>query len=486
VTRPAAGPAAGTRHGLMLTVLMSAMFMAQFDFFVVNVAAPDLQHDLHATEGALQLVVGGYAFAYGGAMIIGGRLGDLLGHRRLFVHGTLGFAITSLLCALAASPAELVVARLAQGFTGALMIPQILALITATFPPDERGRSLGWYSAAAGLGSIAGQVLGGLLVDADIAGLGWRVIFLVNVPIGAVVAPVAARALPERRERGRVSLDPLGAVGVAVAVSLVLIPLTVGRTQGWPAWTWLSLAAAAPAGAVTLAWERVLQRRGSTPMLELSLLRNGSFAGGLIAAAVYMLSFVSLMFALTLVLQRGLGLDPLEAGLVFAPMGVSFAAAALAVRVIARRHADRVALTGSLVSTAGLAMLVACLAARGDATPVGWIALALFVTGAGNGLVHPSILGIALKGVPASHAGAGSGMVVTAQQLAGSVGVAAFGAVFYAALHAYGGVDRYASAMEWTTGLCMVAMLAFSAIVYANARPPAAGHARREREPCDP
>jgi MFS family permease len=428
-----------SRQGVMLAVLMSAMFMAQFDFFVVNVAAPDLQHDLHASEGALQLVVGGYAFAYGGAMITGGRLGDLFGHRRLFVQGTAGFAITSLLCALAVSPGELVAARLAQGFTGALMIPQILALVTATFPPAERARSLSWYSAAAGLGSIAGQVLGGLLVQADIAGLGWRAIFLVNVPLGAIVSPLAARMLPERRDRRPASLDPLGAAGVAVALSLVLVPLTVGRTQGWPAWTWACLAAALPAAAVTLAWERQLVRRGSTPMLELSLLRSASFAGGLTAAAAYMLSFASLMFALTLVLQRGLGLDPLEAGLVFCPMGVSFAAAALGVRELARRHGGR-------------------------------IALALLVTGAGNGLVHPAILGIALRGVPAHHAGAGSGMVVTAQQLAGSVGVAALGAVFFAALHADTGADRYATAMEWTTAICLLAMLAFAAIVVAIGR----------------
>jgi EmrB/QacA subfamily drug resistance transporter len=456
----------------MLTLLMSAMVMAQFDFFVVNVAAPDLQHDLHASEGALQLIVGGYAFAYGGSMITGGRLGDLFGHRRLFVQGTLGFAITSMLCALAAGPGQLVAARVAQGFTGALMIPQILGLVTATFPPDQRGRSLSWYSAAAGLGSIAGQVLGGLLVQADIAGLGWRVIFLVNVPVGAVVSPLAARVLPERSERRPASLDPLGAVGVAVALSLVLVPLTVGRTQGWPTWTWLSLGAAVPAGAAALAWERWLARRGATPMLELSLLRLRSFAGGLTAAAFYMLSFASLMFALTLVLQRGLGLDPLEAGLVFAPMGVSFAAAALAVRERARRRGAEIAIAGSLLAVAGLGMLVACLAAGGDATPPAWIALALLVAGAGNGLVHPSILGLALRSVPADHAGAGSGMVVTAQQLAGSVGVAGLGAVFYAALHASARPDRYATAMQWTAGLCLLAMLAFAAIVAAVGRQP--------------
>lgn len=166
--------------GLMLVVLLSATFMGQFDFFVVNVAAPSLQRDLHAGAGALELIVGGYAFAYASAMITAGRLGDLFGHRRLFVVGTSGFALTSLLCALAQNTEQLVAARLAQGLTGALMIPQVLALITATSPPKSRASAFGWYSAAAGLGSIAGQVLGGLLIQADVAGLAWRTIFLVT------------------------------------------------------------------------------------------------------------------------------------------------------------------------------------------------------------------------------------------------------------------------------------------------------------------
>jgi EmrB/QacA subfamily drug resistance transporter len=454
----------------MLTVLLSAMFMAQFDFFVVNVAAPDLQRDLAASEGALQLVVGGYAFAYGGAMITGGRLGDLFGHRRLFVNGTIGFAVTSLLCAVAASPGELVAARLAQGVTGALMIPQILALITATFPADQRARALGWYSAAAGLGSIAGQVLGGLLVEADIAGLGWRAIFLVNVPVGVVVAALAARMLPEPGERGSTSLDLVGAVGVAATLGLVLVPLTLGRTQGWPAWTRVSIAAALPVALATLGWERTLARRGSTPVLELSLLRNASFSAGLVAGAIYMLSFASLMYTLTLLLQAGLGLDPLQAGLVFSPMGVSFAVTAVYARRVPARHALRVVVLGGVLAAAGLGLVVAALAAGGDDTGTGWLMLALLVAGAGNGLVHPTLIGFTLTTVRAHHAGAASGMVVTAQQFAGAVGVAAIGAVFYSALHAHAGPDRYASAMQWAGILCLLAMLAVASLALVMRR----------------
>src|SRR4051794_12936999 len=184
-SRPRAVPAG------VLTVLLTATFMAQFDFFVVNVAAPSVRADLHASESGLELVVGGYAFAYAAALVLGGRLGDLFGHRRIFVCGMLGFTVTSALCGVAVDPAQLVAARLAQGLTAAMMLPQVLAVISASSDVTARPRAMAWYGVAAGAGSIAGQVFGGLLVTADVAGLGWRLIFLVNVPIGAVGAAAA-------------------------------------------------------------------------------------------------------------------------------------------------------------------------------------------------------------------------------------------------------------------------------------------------------
>src|SRR5579859_6905858 len=173
-----------SRRWLMLPVVLLAMFMAGFDIWVVNVAAPSLQRDLHVSDASLQLIVGGYAFMYASGMVTGGRLGDLLGYRRLFMIGVASFALASLLCGLAQSPAELVVARLLQGPTGAAMVPQVLALITATFPARERSRALAWFGVTVGVGFVSGQVLGGGLIEADPFGLGWRAIFLVNVPVG--------------------------------------------------------------------------------------------------------------------------------------------------------------------------------------------------------------------------------------------------------------------------------------------------------------
>ncbi|HEY4017317.1 MAG TPA: MFS transporter, partial [Pseudonocardiaceae bacterium] len=305
-------------------MLLSAMVMAQFDFFVVNVAAPTLALRLHAGPAALELIVGGYAFAYASGMITGGRLGDLYGYRRLFVVGMVGFAVASLLCGVAGDPVELVVARLVQGFTASLMVPQVLAVITAVVPAEDRGRALGWFGAATGLGAIAGQVLGGVLLNADVFGLGWRAIFLVNVPVGVVASVFAGRFLPRVRVVRGARLDLVGAAAVAVSLALVLVPLTLGRGAGWPTWTWVCLGLAVPGLGLTAYWLRWLRTRGGQPVLDPGLLRVRSYVAGLGSNVAFMVYFGSFMFTLTLLLQGGLGLSALDAGLAFLPMGVLY------------------------------------------------------------------------------------------------------------------------------------------------------------------
>ena len=266
----------------MLPVILIAMFMAGFDIWAVNVAAPSLQRDLHVSDAALQLIVGGYAFMYASGMVTGGRLGDLFGYKRLFLIGVVTFALASLACGLAPSAGVLVAFRLVQGLTGAVMVPQVVALITAAFPARERSRALGWYGATMGLGFVSGQILGGGLIQANIFGLGWRAIFLVNVPVGVIAVIVASIVVPPARGQRRPRLDPLGAIGVSGAVALALVPLTLGRDEGWPAWTWVSLAAALPVLAATLAWERRLTRIGGEPLLDLTLFRDRAFSAGLL------------------------------------------------------------------------------------------------------------------------------------------------------------------------------------------------------------
>ncbi len=458
----------------VLTVLLTATFMAQFDFFVVNVAAPSLRHDLHASDSALELVVGGYAFAYAAALVLGGRLGDLFGHRRIFVLGMLGFTATSALCGISVNPAQLIASRLAQGLTAALMLPQVLAVISSSSDATTRPRAMAWYGVAAGVGSIAGQVFGGLLVTADVAGLGWRLIFLVNVPIGLVGAVIARRVLPEatRSSARRSSLDPLGACGLAIGLALLLVPLTMGRTAGWPWWMWVSMVAAVPVLALTIRWQRVLHNRGGQPLLELSLFRARSFTTGLLASFAFMASFASYMFTLALLLQIGLGLNAFHAGLAFAPAGVGFSMSALLAPRLVARYGSAAVVGGCVVAAAGLAALGAIAAGGGQDASVAWIVVAAAVISMGNGVIVPTLIGSSLRDVPPQHAGAAAGALSTAQQFAGATGVAAIGTLFFATAGSGAG-----DGMAWAAAADALLILAVAALVVAGAR----GGRRSER-----
>lgn len=419
---------ATVRSPLMLPALLAAWFVAQFDFFVVNVAAPSIQHELHAGPAALEATVGGYAFTYAAGMITGGRLGDRFGYRRMFVSGVLAFTLASLLCGLAPGPGVLAVARLVQGAAGAVMVPQVLGLITAAYPPQERLRALSWYGATGGLGSIAGQVLGGLLLEADVLGLGWRAIFLVNVPIGLLTAGLAARVLPAHRAEHPPGQDPLGAVGLAAVLALVLVPLTVAPDQGWPAWTWISLAGSLPLAALVGWRQRRLAARGGTPVLEPALFRSRSYLSGIAAITAFMAYFASFMFTLALLLQDGLSLGPLEAGLVFAPMGLAFSMTALLGPRLLAWYGPWTTVVGCMIVGVGLVLLATLLDTGGT---LGWMVLALTLTGLGNGLVLPRLIGISLVEVPRAQAGIGTAVLTTAQQFAGAAGVAVLGTVYF-------------------------------------------------------
>lgn len=454
----------------MLVVLLSAWFMAQFDYFVVNVAAPSFQRDLHAGPAALQLIIGGYAFCYAAGMITGGRLGDMLGHRRMFVIGVLAFAATSLLCGLAASPAELIIARLAQGLAGAIMVPQVLAVITTSFPPDERARAIGWYGVAGGIASVAGQVLGGWLLSADLLGLGWRVIFYINVPVGSIAAIAAARVLPPHDNSKKASLDIPGAVGIAVTLGLILVPLTLGRTEHWPPWTWACLVGSVPAALLVVAWQRSLRRRGGQPVLETALFRYPSFSAGAAAIVGFMAYFATFVFVLTLLLQDHFGLSAFRAGLAFAPIGACFAVAAITGRWLVARYGTGVVLLGSGLTVAGLIVFT-----LSPGLPA--IIIAGAVISIGNGLVMPELIGAGLTEVRPAQAGIGAGMLTTAQQFAGSAGVTIIGSVFFAVLasNGYQAATRVSMLINLVLVLTVAALVAFIA---ARAHADAAGAIR--------
>jgi EmrB/QacA subfamily drug resistance transporter len=438
---------------LMLLVLLTSMFMAQFDLYVVNIAAPTLERDIHTGPAALELIVAGYGFTYASGLITGGRLGDLLGSRKMFLYGTLAFTLTSLFCGLAQSSTELVIARLLQGLAGAAMVPQVLALITAVFPTAERPRALAWFGVVTGVGAVAGQILGGALLEVDVLGLGWRIIFLVNVPIGLFTVAFGRRLLPDRKSDAKAKLDLVGAVAVSLSLALVLGPLALGQAEGWPVWTWICLVASVPAMALTLRYQKILAQRGGQPLLDVALFKDRAFSQGLVICLGIFSAFFSLMFTLTLVLQSGLGLSPLKAGITFTPLGLAYSVASIAVRRLTFKHGARLITLGTTLAGLGMLTLFAILRASGADMNAARLIGPLIIVGIGNGIAIPAVIGAVLAGAKTQTAGAAAGVLTTAQQFSSAAGVAVLGAVFFQVLGNEHRATAYSSALSWVTGI---------------------------------
>src|SRR5579884_4106168 len=278
VPRPAPSAVAAGRRWLTLAVVVTAAFLGTLDFFILNVALPSIGDDLHASPSHFQLVIAGYGLAYAVCLITGGRLGDILGRKRVFMAGVAGFTVASALCGCAPSADALVLARMLQGVAAALMFPQVLSIIQVTFPAEQRGTAFGVYGVVQGAASFSGIVLGGLLVQADVFGLGWRPIFLVNLPLGVLTLLGGWLLIPESRSPTARRLDLGGVALASVALFLLVFPLVEGREAGWPWWAFACLAAAGPALLVFVAFERRVLRRGGSPLVELTLFRDRSFA----------------------------------------------------------------------------------------------------------------------------------------------------------------------------------------------------------------
>src|SRR5436190_10172565 len=316
------------RSRWLLPVLFAPVFMVILDVFIVNVTAPSLRSELGASDSDLQWVVAAYLLTYAVSLITGGRLGDVFGRRRMFKLGIAGFTVASALCAAAPDPTTLIVARLLQGFGGAAMWPQVLSIIQVEFSPAERPKAFGVQGLVQGLAAIVAQIIGGGLIALDLLGLGWRWVFLVNVPVGAVALYAANRVLPESRSETARRLDLVGVALATLALSLVMIPAVEGRELGWPAWTFAAFALAIPAAALFVAAERRITARGGSPLVELRLFETRGFRIGLLSATV-LYFVISFFFLLAIYMQEGLGLSALDSGLAFTPIAVAFVASSL-------------------------------------------------------------------------------------------------------------------------------------------------------------
>lgn len=442
----------------LFTVLLGAA-LPLIDFFIVNVALPTIGRDLAASEAVLELVVAGYGVAYAVLLVLGGRLGDLFGRRRLFLGGMVAFGLTSLACGLAPDAWTLVVARVAQGAASAAMLPQVLATIQATTTGTRRAKAMSLYGATAGLSMVAGQILGGVLVAADIAGSGWRAVFLVNVPFVVLGLILAARAVPETRSQRPEPVDVPGTVLLALSLLALLVPLTEGRSAGWPLWTWLSLAAFPVLAAAFYTVERRADRAGRTPLVPPSLFALTSLRRGLLFMVPFSMGFSGFMFVIAVALQRGAGLGPVGAGLALAPMATTFFAVSLAGPRLVARYGSRVVTAGSLIQLAGVALIA--LAVWRQWPHLDFVSLlpGVAVAGAGQALQLPVVLRLIMSEVPAVRGGVGSGVMVTTQQSALALGVATLGTLFLSLVPRYGMRDALLTALFCQLAAVVVAGL---------------------------
>jgi len=424
-------PVLSSRRWWVLATVVAAQFMFGVDAFIVNVAIPTIAAELNASAVQIEAVIAIYLIAYATLVVTGGRLGDIYGTRNVFIAGVLGFTVTSLWCALAQSGPELIVARLAQGATAALMVPQVLATIHLLFADASRGRAFGIYGIVLGLAGAAGFLLGGILVTLDLAGFGWRAVFFVNVPFGVVIMGAAWKIMPMVPRRGGTRLDIPGAIVLFVGSLCLIGPMLFGHDVGWSPWVWLVMAAGVAVIVSFLRLERAVARRGGMPLIDLALLSDRAFMRGLAAVFFFFFANLSFYLVMTMFMQKALRIPPLQAGLVFVPLALTFVIASRHSAARAKRRGTLVLIEGCAVQIVGLAALV---------TTVEWIAapsaivlaLVLTIFGYGQGLVMAPLSSAVLSTVRPASAGAGSGMYGTTAQIANAAGVAAIGAVFFA------------------------------------------------------
>ncbi|GAA5051436.1 MFS transporter [Nocardia callitridis] len=414
---------------LGLATLLLAALLPMMDAFIVNVALPTIADDLGASGADLELVVAGYGLAFTVFLVLSGRLGDAYGRKRVLVTGLVVFTLASLLCALAGAGGWLVAARVLQGAAAALIVPQVLGTIQAAVAAERKPRAMSRYAAVSGLAAILGLVLGGVLVQADLWGTSWRLIFLVNLPLGIAAVVLTLLLVPETRSPHPTGIDLRGTALLGTTIVLLLVGLNRGALLGWPWWT-VALLVVLPCAAIVL-WrtETRVVEQGRVPLLPPSVLTEPRVRTGLLLVAPFLAAWAGYLFALPLTLQHGFGLDPAPAGLAVAPMSAAFLAGSFAVPKLRARLGDRTMSAGALGQAVGVLWLLGVL--HGDGAV--WLVMpGLVLIGLGQALVVGSSQISVLGAVPTEYAGVGGGVLVTTQQGSMAIGVTAFGSLYTA------------------------------------------------------
>lgn len=420
-----------------LGVLLIGMFMSLLDATIVNVALPTIRTSLSASEATLSWIISGYALAFGLALIPAGRLGDRFGHKWVFITGLALFTVASLACGLAQDGTQLIVARVVQGLAGGIYLPAVTAYIQLLFSGRTRGKAFAIMGAVIGVSSALGPLIGGLLIQAFGDTNGWRLVFVVNLPIGIVALIAAFFLLPSGSEsRGRSgSVDAIGLLLLSGGLVAILVPLIEGQDQGWPVWTYLSLVGGVALVALFGAWEVMVAKQGKSPLVPPHLFSHAAFTGGVILALVYFAAFVSIFFTISILWQAGLGHTALESGVVSIPFALGSIVGASQSGKLAAKIGRTVLVIGAGMVAVGLIALwlVLLLVSPGDLT--NWdLLVPLLVAGTGSGLFIAPNAQFIIATVDRQEAGAASGVIATMQRLGAAIGIAIIGSVFFGTL----------------------------------------------------
>ncbi|MBB2910448.1 EmrB/QacA subfamily drug resistance transporter [Streptosporangium becharense] len=432
-TSPGAQPGAPHRwRWAALFVILAAQVMDLLDALIATIASPVIQTDLGGSSSLIQWIGAGYTLALGVGLITGGRLGDIYGHRRMFQLGLAGFTLASLLCGLASSPEMLVAARVLQGLAGALVIPQGLSMIKQMFPPQELGAAFGAFGPVIALSSVGGPILAGWLIQADLFGTGWRMIFLINLPVGVLALAGAFRFLPRQTERTASNLDIPGMLLVSAALFMLIFPLVQGRELGWPLWTFASMIGSLAVFTAFWRYEIARQRAGRDPLVIPGLFRKRAFSGGLVSGLAFFTGTVGYSLVFSMYAQFGLGYSPLKTGMSFLAQAIGTVIGFGLVNAgLNARLGRKLIHLGAVIIMLGVAGvgLTAYLAGRG-VTP--WqLTPGLVLTGIGVGLLMAPFFDIILAGVEVHEIGSASGALTATQQIGGAFGIAALGTIFF-------------------------------------------------------
>ena len=466
-----------------LFILMAAEIMDLLDSTVIGVSATPIRRSLGGTYSSIQWMAAGYTLSFAVGLITGGRLGDLYGRKRMFMIGVGGFAVMSLLCSMAQSPGMLIGFRVVQGAFAAVMIPQGFGIIKGIFKDSEMAAAFGILGPVLGIATISGPIVAGLLINANLFGIGWRAVFLLNVPLGLAALALAVKYVPESKSTQQLRLDPLGMLLSGAGAFLISYPLVQGEDAGWPAWTFIMIGCSLVVFGALILWERRKERANDSPLMVMSLFKNRAYSSGLIIGLFFFGAMASFMLVFGVFLQVGLGFSPLRNGMTMLPWSGGVAiGSGLGAGLLAPKYGRKVIHFGLIAMSAGIFGVYLTLRSAGTGTTLWDLIPTLLVGGVGMGLVIAPFFDIVLWGVQTDEVGSASGVLSADQQLGSTIGVAVFGTVFFSKV----GGDRpvnvhpiaFVHAMEAVSvliSLLMVAPFAAAFLLPKKDPHPAAG-----------